>query len=68
MTGHPPHFETTADHSGNFQLSTIPEPHQISVAALGYRPQAIVVGSHWFFWNPKGKEQLDVRLKPESEN
>lgn len=67
LSGHPPHFETTADRSGQFQLATLPEPHSIAAAALGYRPAAAVIGSRWFFWAPKGEERIELRLKPDPE-
>lgn len=63
--GKPPHFETTADREGKFELITISEPHRIQASALGYRPALIAVGRAWYMWMPKGAEHIDIHLQPE---
>ena len=63
--GRPPHFRTTADLEGNFELMTVAEPHNILVMAHGYKAKAIGVGKAWYLWMPSGAEQLEIRLERE---
>jgi hypothetical protein len=63
--GHPPHFEATADHMGNFELATIAEPHNVLVTAIGFRPGSVRVGRVWYIWMPRGEERVTIALEPE---
>jgi hypothetical protein len=64
-SGPPPLHKTTADPRGSFALTTISEPHWVSVHAPGFRPINIKVGRVWYLWMPRGQENLDVSLRPE---
>ncbi len=64
-SGHPPHFQTTADRFGVFELSTIAEPHYLLVNALGYRQERVRIGQAWYTWMPKGEEKKDIALLKE---
>lgn len=62
----PPHFASTADHLGHFEMHTLPERHEVTASALGYRPRTRQVGREWFSWMPSGDERLDFLLKREA--
>ena len=53
------------DQFGVFELLTLPEPHQIRVAAPGYKTVIVGVGRVWFLWLPRGLEKHDIVLLPE---
>jgi hypothetical protein len=63
--GRPPYFRAEADQVGNFDLRTIPEPHQIRVSAPGYQAEAFPVGRVWFLWLPQGSERKELVLSPD---
>lgn len=62
----PPHFTSTADHLGHFELHTLPERHEVTASALGYRPRTVKVGREWFSWMPSGDERVDFMLRREA--
>ena len=64
--GRPPLTEATADVSGSFELMTVAEPHDVVVSALGYQARKVRVGRNWYLWMPRGSEQVDVTLEPET--
>ncbi len=61
----PPRYRTSADFGGKFELVTLPEPHQIVVSALGYKPGVHLTGKDWYLWMPKGEEKVRIELEPE---
>jgi hypothetical protein len=63
--GNPPMFQALGDVSGTFELHTIPEPHFVTVSALGYRAQQVKVGRIWYLWMPSGTELIEVKLEPD---
>lgn len=63
--GRPPFFQALGDIRGEFEMTTIPEPHYVYFSALGYKPRRIKVGKSWYLWMPSGKEDLRVALDPE---
>ena len=64
--GRPPLFGATAALDGSYELTTIAEPHEVVATALGYRAKKIGIGRSWYLWMPKGSEQADIALEPES--
>jgi hypothetical protein len=65
FAGQPPFNRTDANLEGSFELLTFPDRHRVRVAAVGYRPATVDVGSVWFMWRPSGEERRDVELTPE---
>ena len=61
----PPRFETTADFYGKFELMTLPEQHDIIIAAYGHKPKRVAIGKTWYLWMPSGEEELVIVLDPE---
>ena len=61
----PPRFETTADFNGKFELMTLPEPHDLIIAAYGHKPKRVAIGKGWFLWMPSGEEELEIVMDPE---
>lgn len=61
----PPLFETSADFHGKFELLTLPEPHNLVIAAYGHKPKRIPIGKTWYLWMPSGEEEIEVSLDPE---
>ena len=61
----PPLFETSADFYGKFELMTLPEPHNIVIAAYGHKPKRVAIGKTWYLWLPSGTEEIKVSLDPE---
>jgi hypothetical protein len=61
----PPRFETTSDFHGKFELKTLPEPHDLIIAAYGHKAKRIGIGRSWFLWMPSGEEELEIVLDPE---
>jgi len=64
--GRPPLFGVTAAVDGAYDLTTIAEPHEVVATALGYRAKRTRIGRGWYLWLPKGSEQADIALEPES--
>ena len=63
--GKPPLYRTDADHTGNYELATLAEPHRIRISAPGYRTTTVSIGRLWFLWLPRGEERRDVYLQPD---
>lgn len=61
----PPRFSSTADHLGHYELHTLPERHEVTVSAIGYRHRTIKVGREWYAWMPSGDERVDFHLTRE---
>jgi hypothetical protein len=59
-------FGVTAAVDGAYDLTTIAEPHEVVATALGYRAKRTRIGRGWYLWLPKGSEQADIALEPES--
>jgi hypothetical protein len=64
-SGRPPFFHADTDRSGAFDLVTFAEPHNIRIAATGYRTTTVPVGRVWFLWLPRGKERHEANLAAE---
>lgn len=60
-----PHFASVADHLGHFELHTLPERHEVTASALGYRTKTVTVGREWYSWMPSGDERVDFMLRRE---
>lgn len=60
-----PRFHSMADHLGHFELHTLPERHEVTASALGYRPRTVKVGREWYAWMPSGDERVDFHLSRE---
>jgi hypothetical protein len=61
----PPFFQTGTGGEGGYRLLTLPEPHDIIIAAAGYRPVRLNIGTVWYKWRPISNEILNIRLQPE---
>jgi len=61
-SGNPPYFRSAADAEGAYSMLTLAEPHDIRIAAVGYRAVVLRVGKQWFVWWPRGEERHDIRL------
>lgn len=62
----PPRFAATADHLGHFELHTLPERHEVTASAPGYKAKTLKVGREWYSWMPSGDERMDFFLEREA--